>query len=171
MGELRGAKAEQALDVVGDHPVVGVDRLVFGHNRNPYDGGLRRLQFKVVGEVPNIQMVRMDDNGKATSARPGSPEELLLYKALQDHDKVVGERDEARKCAEEAEDALFKSEFEITNLKTRLVEETARLREKLEGLRAERDHLREQLERANEQLEEINAALNELKPEKGHTNV
>jgi hypothetical protein len=41
------------------------------------------MNYKVVGETPNIQLVRMDENGKATTARPASLEELDMYKELQ----------------------------------------------------------------------------------------
>lgn len=157
MGELRGAKAEQALDVIGSHTVIGGDLLVFGYNRDPYDGRLRRLQIKVVGETPNIQMVRLDDQGKATSTRPSSPEELWLYNALQASEKVrdamEGQHSALEVRLDEAHTRIQSLEDESTIWKTRLVEETARLREKLEALRAERDDLREQMERANETID------------------
>lgn len=35
--------------------------------------------YKVLGEAPNIQLTRFDEKGKATSARPASPEELEMY--------------------------------------------------------------------------------------------
>lgn len=38
--------------------------------------------YKIVGEGTNIQLVRLDDKGKSTSARPASPEELELYKTV-----------------------------------------------------------------------------------------
>lgn len=38
------------------------------------------MSYKVTGEGTNIQLVRLDEKGKATSARPASPEELGMYK-------------------------------------------------------------------------------------------
>lgn len=41
------------------------------------------MQFKVVGEAPNIQLVRLNDKGEALTARPASPEELSMYQELE----------------------------------------------------------------------------------------
>lgn len=39
------------------------------------------MRFRVVGESPNIQLVRLNTDGKAMTARPSSAEEMYLYRA------------------------------------------------------------------------------------------
>lgn len=41
-----------------------------------------KLNFTVTGAPPNIVVTHLDDNGQPRSARPGSPEELLLYQMV-----------------------------------------------------------------------------------------
>lgn len=94
-----------------------------------------QLHIKVVGEGSNIQLVRLDPDGKPTTARPGTPEELWMYGVLQrqfgviEHlediqikaddviDRLTTELDWTRGVANTAEENLYAAQQEITKLK------------------------------------------------------
>lgn len=77
MGDVRGPEEVTSVAFTGDPSSVPSDFYVAGVRR---DGTLAR--FRVVASDDNRQLVRLDGKIQAATARPASPEELIMFEGM-----------------------------------------------------------------------------------------